>query len=502
MSIATIIVNYNAGETLQHCVGALLNGTEDTTLTLVDNASHDRSAEDLQQLYGKHKDVEFVFNTTNVGFASAVNSVARDLDADWVRFEAVLSTAADQVALTTGDLVEEWSEGDRRYFHYRTERPVTNLLPFVSGRFAVARERWQGIDLEVYHHPDHDANIEHFLEVARRSLDDLSRRLGPYPHDSLRIVEIPSYHGRIAFAFSQVIPFSESWTFTADLEAAELDWLAAILAHEVAHQWWNHQVVPADVQGATLLAESLAQYSAMRILEGIHGPEMVRYFLRFHLDRYLEQRGSEPLREMPLARVENQGYIHYSKASLVFDQLADRIGEESVDHALRSLVESHGMAGPPYATSRDLLRVLEEVVPSTERSLLEDLFETITLFDLRVEEAGFQQRPDGRFEVELEVVAHKLRDDGLGNTTTVAMDEPVEVVILGESTGERPAGEPLVQSEQRLRAGANTLRFVVDRRPHRAVVDPATYFVDRVAGDNLRTLEERPLGDEGATGDR
>ena len=84
MTIATIIVNYNAGETLQQCVSALLNGTEPSTLTVVDNASSDGSAEDLQRFYGKHKDVDFQFNPTNAGFAPAVNSVARGLDVDWV----------------------------------------------------------------------------------------------------------------------------------------------------------------------------------------------------------------------------------------------------------------------------------------------------------------------------------------------------------------------------------------------------------------------------------
>lgn len=84
MTVATIIVNYNAGETLRHCVIALLNNIEPTTLTVVDNASSDQSAEDLQKFYGKHKNVEFLFNPTNIGFAPAVNSVARDLKTDWI----------------------------------------------------------------------------------------------------------------------------------------------------------------------------------------------------------------------------------------------------------------------------------------------------------------------------------------------------------------------------------------------------------------------------------
>ncbi len=84
MSVQTIIVNYNAGETLKQCVQALLNSTQKTSITLVDNASSDRSAENLQNLYGNHQGIDFLFNPSNLGFAPAVNAVARRASADWV----------------------------------------------------------------------------------------------------------------------------------------------------------------------------------------------------------------------------------------------------------------------------------------------------------------------------------------------------------------------------------------------------------------------------------
>jgi GT2 family glycosyltransferase len=84
MSISTIIVNYNAGEMLAQCVKALLGSTEPTRVTIVDNASSDRSAENLNNLYGKHQGVEFHFNNDNIGFGPAVNAVARRLESEWI----------------------------------------------------------------------------------------------------------------------------------------------------------------------------------------------------------------------------------------------------------------------------------------------------------------------------------------------------------------------------------------------------------------------------------
>jgi aminopeptidase N len=68
-----------------------------------------------------------------------------------------------------------------------------------------------------------------------------------------------------------------------------------------------------ELQGMTVLVETLAQYSALMVMEHLYGPDQIRTFLRFELDRYLRSRGGEPIEELPLERVENQPYIHYQK---------------------------------------------------------------------------------------------------------------------------------------------------------------------------------------------
>lgn len=55
-------------------------------------------------------------------------------------------------------------------------------------------------------------------------------------------------------------------------------------AHEVAHQWWGHQVGAANVQGSAIISESLSQYSALMIMEKKYGPEKIRKFLKYELD--------------------------------------------------------------------------------------------------------------------------------------------------------------------------------------------------------------------------
>jgi GT2 family glycosyltransferase len=75
-AIQVIIVNFNAGETLTHCIQSVLSTRENVRITIVDNASTDGSAEQIQSLFGQLENVEILCNEDNIGFARAVNTAA------------------------------------------------------------------------------------------------------------------------------------------------------------------------------------------------------------------------------------------------------------------------------------------------------------------------------------------------------------------------------------------------------------------------------------------
>ncbi|NIP83898.1 MAG: ABC transporter permease subunit, partial [Gemmatimonadetes bacterium] len=250
-------------------------------------------------------------------------------EGDWIDFETVVSTSADQVALAPGYLEREWTEDGRRYFHYAMDAPILPFWSYLSADWAIARDRWNdSVDIVVYYHPDHAYNVERMIEASKKSLDYFTREFGPYQHRQVRIVEFPRY-ARFAQSFPNTIPFSESIGFIARLtDEEDIDYVFYVTAHEIAHQWWAHQVIGANVQGATVLSETLAQYSALMVMEQEYGPEKMRRFLRYELDQYLQGRGGERIEELPLRLVENQGYIHYNKGSLAMYALRDHLGED------------------------------------------------------------------------------------------------------------------------------------------------------------------------------
>ena len=87
-------------------------------------------------------------------------------------------------------------------------------------------------------------------------------------------------------------------------------------------------------------------------MKQLYGQDKIRRFLKYELDSYLRSRGGEAVEELPLERVENQHYIHYRKGSLVMYLLQERLGEDAVNRALRTVarqVRLQGRALPALA---------------------------------------------------------------------------------------------------------------------------------------------------------
>jgi ABC-type transport system involved in multi-copper enzyme maturation permease subunit len=409
------------------------------------------------------------------------NDLSRD--ADWIRFAATVSTSPDQVAIAPGRLVREWRRGGRRFFRYEMEGPMLNFYSFLSARFTVRRDRWKGVNIEVFHHPGHEYNVARMIRSVKASLDYFTREFGPYQHRQVRIVEFPRY-GDYAQSFAGTIPYSEGIGFIADVDADDIDYPYFVTAHEVAHQWWGHQAVGAHVQGSAMLTETLAEYSALMVMEKEYGREQIGRFLRYELDGYLKGRGMERRGEMPVALVEYQQYIHYNKGALAMYALRDYVGEQAVNGALRAfLAESRYRPNGPYPTSRDLLRHLHAATPDSLDGLVEDLFETVTLWDLSTSRAEGTQLPDGRYQVDFTVSARKMRAGGLGQEDDVRIDDWIEVGVFGADED-----EPIYLKKFRFTGAPRTFRIVTDEWPRRAGIDPLHKLIDRELEDNVMSI--------------
>ena len=418
------------------------------------------------------------------------NQIARD--ADWINLDTTVSTSPDQIALAPGYLQKEWTANGRRYFHYKTTAPILSFWAYLSARYTVKRDSWNGIPIEIYYDAKHPYNVDRMIDSVKKSLDYFTKNFSPYQHKQVRILEFPGY-SRFAQSFPNTIPYSESIGFIADLRDKEaIDYVFYVTAHEIAHQWWAHQVIGGNVEGSTMIVETMAQYSALMVMEKEYGKAQMKRFLRYELDRYLRDRGGEIVAEMPLMRVENQGYIHYRKGSLVMYALRDAIGEDRVNAALAKFLRDYAYSGPPYTTAAELVRYFREVTPPEQQSLITDLFETITLFDNKTKEAKVTKRQDGKYAVTLTVEAKKLRGDAKGEEKAVALNDMIDIGLFASTGKSKKVDDDkvLFLEKRRITRPVETFEIVVNEKPTRGGIDPLNKLIDRNPKDNTRKLQD------------
>ena len=362
---------------------------------------------------------------------------------------------------------------------------MLNLYAFQSARYLVKRDWWQDVGIEIYYHPGHEYNLERMDKGIKESLDYYTRNFGPYQHKLVRIVEFPRY-GTYAQSYPSTIPYSESFGFIAkvnDSNPKDIDYPFYVTAHEVAHQWWGHQLVGGNTRGASVLSETLAEYSALMVMKKNFGANKMRRFLHYDLYQYLVGRALERKKELPLADNENQDYIQYRKGSLAMYQLQDILGEAKINGALKELLARHGRSGGPYPSVSVLVEALRGVVTPEHAYLIDDLFNHIVLYENHGVLATARKLSDGRYEVSFAVSAAKVRANDQGEERDVALKDYIDIGVDDKD------GNSLYRERKLIDRKDNSYTVIVSGRPAKAGIDPDNKLIDRKPDDNLVNVE-------------
>ncbi|HYR29967.1 MAG TPA: ABC transporter permease, partial [Thermoanaerobaculia bacterium] len=367
--------------------------------------------------------------------------------------ETIVGTTADQTGVAPGALLRTWSENGRRYAHYRTDAPISNSYAIYSANYAVRRAKWRDVDIEILHHPAHTANLDRIVKGVTASFDYHVREYGPYPHKQLRVVEYPSSgRGLGLTSFPGMIEYSEGFALVrVEDDQRKIDFPFAIIAHEMGHQWWGHKLLPAGVEGAPILSESLAWYSAMMTIEDSYG--------RDHLLRLLDIMRAEYMaphetRSVSLLRTWDR-LDAYRTGPFAMYALRELAGETHVNGALRNLLAKFDPQRPPYPTSLDLYAELRAATPQPMHYLLKDLFEDITFWNVKTKKAEAEPAGNGTYRLTLHVDAQKVKADAAGKEKPVPMDDAIEVAAFDAN------GKTLYRAPHRIRSGEQTITVTV-----------------------------------------
>lgn len=421
-------------------------------------------------------------------------------DADYVTFEAVVSTALDQIAVAPGYIQKEWEENGRKYYHYKMDGEMDLFFNLSSARYSVFRDVWQSADgrkvnIEIFHHPAHTYNIDRYVKSVKASLDYFEKSFRPYQYKQMRILEFPRYAG-FAQSFPNTVPYSESFGWVGDFsDVNDTDYAFYVTAHEVAHQWWGHQVTPSATRGANQISESMAQYSAMMVLNHEYGKDCMQEFLKYELDRYLTGRAGEDKFEATLLENDSRAYVWYRKGALVLYALQDLIGEDQLNGAFKKFADTAAFRQrPPFPTSNEWYSYIKAATPDSMKYFIEDAFEKIALYENRITKAEYKKLEGERYTVKLTVQTKKLYYDGQGKEIDTGKGKDlIEIGIFAEE-GKNEKGMkmkmPLYLKKHWFTPGEHILEFTIEGKPVKAGIDPYNKLIDRIPDDNVKAVDE------------
>ena len=250
---------------------------------------------------------------------------------DKATVEFIVTAPAAYDVVANGRLLETTTVSpERKRTHWKTEAPIpTYCMVIGAARFSIIRPgSWQGIPVSYYLFPgDRDAGTTDFS----RSSDMLAfftDLIGPYPYAKLALVQSSTRFGGMENA--SAIFFSEkSITGTRRNEA--------VVAHEIAHQWFGDSVTESDWHHLWL-SEGFATYFGALFFEEADGVERFHQMLSRSRARYIEanRRAPAPVFNPAITDLfDLLNAYNYSKGGLVLHMLRGLMGDAAFFDGIR-----------------------------------------------------------------------------------------------------------------------------------------------------------------------
>jgi ABC-2 type transport system permease protein len=314
---------------------------------------------------------------------------------------------------SVGIKTAETEMGGRRTVVWESDHPVS-FFNVVGGRWDVKR----GEGIAVFYHPGHPYNVDEILGCLGASRKYYSKWFFPYPWKELKLSEFPNL-ATYAQGFPTNISFSEGVGFLT-ANTPEIHFAFEITAHEAAHQWWGNILAPGKGPGGNILAEGMAHFSTILLVDQSKGPGARIDFCKRLEANYAKSR--RPDSERPLVKIDGSRggdtTVTYDKGGWVFWMLLNMMGRERALQGLQSFIRTyHG--NPDHPVLQDFLATMRKFAPNSDAfdDFARQWFHEVVLPEYRLHEPGKTREGD------LWKVKVRLENAGTGTM-------PVEVAAV------------------------------------------------------------------------
>jgi ABC-2 type transport system permease protein len=137
---------------------------------------------------------------------------------------------------------------------------------------------------------------------------------------------------------------------------------------------------------------------------------------------------------------------------------------------------------------RQFVDALRAQTPADLQYYITDAFESIVLYDNKAVTATVTQTPDQKYKVTLTVEVCKLKSDGSGNETPMALNDSIDIGVF---IGRKDEEKPLYLKKEKITQANQTFEIVVGEMPTRAGIDPYNKLIDRIPDDNMIDITRR-----------
>ena len=304
--------------------------------------------------------------------------------------------------------------------------------------------------------------VNGFFDEGKQILKLYEKIYGPYPYEALHIAQMGPFLGfgqapqgfvqLTGEAFMSAAPVVRVGDAIMTLELG--DFFHGFFAHEIAHQWWGHQIGGAS-RDDEWLSEAFAEYAAGIFVKEYQGAKRFQRKLEGWKSRAKISDGEAPIAAANtlfgvVGSRRHRNNLLYNKGPYVVHMLRIQLNDEKYMKVMRTLQATH--------TNRDisteqLVSVINQVTGADYTYFFDQWFWDVGIPTFRYSWRA-ERRPDGKFLVSV----HVSQED---KTRVKRVLMPVHVHFKEKSV---PQYMPVVEAEQ-------DLKIVVPERPKDVTLD-------------------------------
>ena len=230
------------------------------------------------------------------------------------------------------------------------------------------------------------------------------------------------------------------------------------------------------------IREALSAYANSLYQRSRRTPQQQLLARKQFMRDFFRSRGKIDFKEPPLTDIYNELPIARHKGGMILELIEDLIGKEAVVSGIRDFLQKYRYKQAPYATVLDLRDAILSKSPVNKREKIKELFSSVITYQVGLTDAVYQQLPNGKYKIKLNVVAQKLSTSDLGQQKSTALNLPFTISLDDEQ------GNKIYLKKHQINQQQGSIDIVTNELPTFAAIDGNYVFPSAFLQDNTKRL--------------